>query len=40
MLLEKSSDFSGLIQAITRVALFYVVGILAIFLQNSAPWPG
>ena len=34
MLLEKSSDFSGLIQAITRVALFYVVGILAIFLQN------
>ena len=34
MLLEKSSDFSGLIQAITRVALFYAVGILAIFLQN------
>ena len=34
MLLEKCSDFSGLIQAITRVALFYVVGILAIFLQN------
>lgn len=34
MLLEKSSDFTGLIHAITRVALFYAVGILAIFLQN------
>ena len=34
MLLEKSSDFSGLIRAITRVGIFYAVGILAIFLQN------
>ena len=34
MLLEKSNDFSGLISAITRVALFYAVGIAAIFLQN------
>ena len=34
MLLEKSSDFSGLIYAITRVAIFYAIGILAIFLQN------
>ena len=34
MLLEKSSDFTGLIHAITRVALFYAVGIVAIFLQN------
>ncbi|WP_298733772.1 ABC transporter ATP-binding protein [uncultured Subdoligranulum sp.] len=34
MLLEKSSDFSGLIRAIARVGAFYAVGILAIFLQN------
>ena len=34
MLTEKSNDFTGLIHAITRVALFYAVGILAIFLQN------
>ena len=34
MLLEKSSDFSGLIQAITRVGVFYAIGIIAIFLQN------
>ena len=34
MLLEKSNDFSGLILAITRVAAFYAVGILAIFAQN------
>ncbi|EFB77147.1 ABC transporter ATP-binding protein [Subdoligranulum variabile] len=34
MLTEKSNDFSGLIRAITRVAVFYAIGILAIFLQN------
>ncbi|WP_294570031.1 ABC transporter ATP-binding protein [uncultured Subdoligranulum sp.] len=34
MLLEKSNDFSGLIGAITRVGVFYAIGIIAIFLQN------
>ena len=34
MLLEKSNDFSGLIGAITRVSVFYAIGIIAIFLQN------
>lgn len=34
MLLENSTDFSGLVAAITRVALFYALGIAAIFLQN------
>ena len=34
LLAEKSSDFSGLLHAITRVACFYGVGILAVFIQN------
>ena len=34
LLAEKSNDFSGLLHAITRVACFYGVGILAVFIQN------
>ena len=34
LLAEKSSDFSGLLRAILRVACFYGVGILAVFTQN------
>ena len=34
LLAEKSNDFSGLLHAITRVACFYGVGILAFFIQN------
>ena len=34
LLAEKSNDFSGLLRAITRVACFYGVGILAVFIQN------
>ena len=34
LLAEKSNDFSGLLYAITRVACFYGVGILAVFIQN------
>ena len=34
LLAEKSNDFSGLLHAITRVASFYGVGILAVFIQN------
>ena len=34
LLAEKSNDFSGLLHAITRVACFYGVGILAVFSQN------
>ncbi|MGN0984734.1 MAG: ABC transporter ATP-binding protein [Gemmiger sp.] len=33
MLAEKSSDFSGLLGAIGRVAFFYVIGVAASFLQ-------
>ncbi len=34
LLAEKSNDFSGLLHAIIRVACFYGVGILAVFIQN------
>ena len=34
LLAEKSNDFSGLAHAILRVACFYGVGILAVFIQN------
>ena len=34
LLAEKSNDFSGLLHAITRVACFYGVGTLAVFIQN------
>ena len=34
LLAEKSNDFSGLAHAIIRVACFYGVGILAVFIQN------
>ena len=34
MLVSNSTDFSGLVAAITRVALFYAIGIAAIFVQN------
>ena len=34
LLAEKSNDFSGPLHAITRVACFYGVGILAVFIQN------
>ena len=34
LLAEKSNDFSGLLHAITRVACFYGVDILAVFIQN------
>ena len=34
MLAEKSNDFSGLAFAILRVAGFYAVGIIAVFVQN------
>ena len=34
LLAEKSNDFSGLLHAITRVACFYGVGILAVFIGN------
>ena len=34
LLAEKSNDFSGLLHAITRVACFYGVGILAVFIQH------
>ncbi len=34
LLAEKSNDFSGLAHAIVRVACFYGVGILAVFIQN------
>ena len=34
LLAEKSNDFSGLLHAITRVACFYGVGILAVFIQS------
>ena len=34
LLAEKSNDFSGLLHAITRVACFYGVGILAVFIQT------
>ena len=34
LLAEKSNDFSGLLHAITRVACFYGVGFLAVFIQN------
>lgn len=34
LLAEKRNDFSGLLHAITRVACFYGVGILAVFIQN------
>jgi ATP-binding cassette, subfamily B, multidrug efflux pump len=34
LLAEKSNDFSGLLHAILRVACFYGVGILAVFIQN------
>ena len=34
LLAEKSNEFSGLLHAITRVACFYGVGILAVFIQN------
>ena len=34
LLAEKSNDFSGLLHAITRVACFYGVGILVVFIQN------
>ena len=34
LLAEKSNNFSGLLHAITRVACFYGVGILAVFIQN------
>ena len=34
LLAEQSNDFSGLAHAIIRVACFYGVGILAVFIQN------
>ena len=34
LLLAESADFSGLLQAITRVGGFYLLGVVAVFAQN------